>query len=105
MLSYLATGGKKENMKTTGMVRRIDDLGRVVIPKEIRQAMRIKEGDPLEIFADRNNGVVLKKYNPDSVQDDIDRCLEALEEHASEIGVDKLGVARRALKDIRKQLD
>lgn len=51
-------------MKCTGIVRRIDELGRVVIPKEIRRTTNIKEGDPLEIFLD-NGGVVLKKYNPD----------------------------------------
>ena len=51
-------------MKATGVVRRIDDLGRVVIPKEIRKTLRIKEGDPLEIFTDREGEVILKKYSP-----------------------------------------
>ena len=51
-------------MKATGIVRRIDDLGRVVIPKEIRRTMRIREGDPLEIFTDQNGEVILKKYSP-----------------------------------------
>lgn len=51
-------------MKATGIVRRIDDLGRVVIPKEIRRTMRIREGDPLEIFTDRNGEVIFKKYSP-----------------------------------------
>ena len=51
-------------MKATGIVRRIDDLGRVVIPKEIRRTMRIREGDPLEIFVDRDGEVILKKYSP-----------------------------------------
>ncbi|MDL2224623.1 stage V sporulation protein T [Eubacteriales bacterium OttesenSCG-928-M02] len=51
-------------MKATGIVRRIDDLGRVVIPKEIRRTMRIREGDPLEIFTDRDGEVILKKYSP-----------------------------------------
>ncbi len=51
-------------MKATGIVRRIDDLGRVVIPKEIRRTMRIREGDPLEIFVDKEGEVVLKKYSP-----------------------------------------
>lgn len=50
-------------MKATGIVRRIDDLGRVVIPKEIRRTMRIREGDPLEIFTDSDGEVVLKKYS------------------------------------------
>ena len=51
-------------MKATGIVRRINDLGRVVIPKEIRRTLRIREGDPLEIFTDREGEVILKKYSP-----------------------------------------
>ena len=51
-------------MKATGIVRRIDDLGRVVIPKEIRRTMRIREGDPLEIYTDQEGEVILKKYSP-----------------------------------------
>ena len=51
-------------MKATGIVRRIDDLGRVVIPKEIRRTSAFREGDPLEIFTDQNGAIVLKKYSP-----------------------------------------
>lgn len=51
-------------MKATGIVRRIDDLGRVVIPKEIRRTLKIREGDPLEIFTDREGEIILKKYSP-----------------------------------------
>ncbi|MFI3116133.1 MAG: stage V sporulation T C-terminal domain-containing protein [Clostridia bacterium] len=51
-------------MKATGIVRRIDDLGRVVIPKEIRRTMRIREGDPLEIFTNKDGEVIFKKYSP-----------------------------------------
>ena len=51
-------------MKATGIVRRIDDLGRVVIPKEIRRTMRIREGDPLEIFTASDGEVIFKKYSP-----------------------------------------
>ena len=61
-------------MKATGIVRRIDELGRVVIPKEIRRTLRFREGDPLEIFTDKDGGVVLRKY---SIMGDI-------EEHARE---------------------
>ena len=50
-------------MKATGIVRRIDELGRIVIPKEIRRTMRIREGDPLEIFTNNDGGVVFKKYS------------------------------------------
>lgn len=51
-------------MKATGIVRRIDDLGRVVVPKEIRRTLRIRESDPLEIFTDREGEIILKKYSP-----------------------------------------
>ena len=51
-------------MKATGIVRRIDDLGRIVIPKEIRRTMRIREGDPLEIYTERDGEVIFKKYSP-----------------------------------------
>ena len=51
-------------MKATGIVRRIDDLGRVVIPKEIRRTLRIREGDPLEIFVDHDGEVILKNIHP-----------------------------------------
>lgn len=51
-------------MKATGIVRRIDDLGRVVIPKEIRRRLRIRENDPLEIFVDSSDGIIFKKYSP-----------------------------------------
>lgn len=51
-------------IKATGIVRRIDGLGRVVVPKEIRRTMKIREGDPLEIFVDRDGDVILKKYSP-----------------------------------------
>lgn len=74
-------------VKATGIVRRIDDLGRVVIPKEIRRTLRIREGDPLEIFTDREGEVILKKYSPigelgdfakeyaDSLHDSIDHIV------------------------------
>ena len=51
-------------MKATGIVRRIDDLGRVVVPKEIRRVLRIREGDPLEIYTGNSGEVILKKYSP-----------------------------------------
>ncbi len=51
-------------MKATGVVRRIDDLGRIVIPKEIRKTLRIKEGSPLEIFTEKEGDIILKKYSP-----------------------------------------
>ena len=51
-------------MTATGIVRRIDDLGRIVVPKEIRRTLRIREGDPLEIFTSREGEILLKKYSP-----------------------------------------
>ena len=57
-------------MKATGIVRRIDDLGRVVIPKEIRRTMRIREGDPLEIYTSRDGEVIFKKYSLISALED-----------------------------------
>ena len=50
-------------MKATGMVRKIDDLGRIVIPKEVRRTLRINKGDPLELFVDTNGNIVFKKYS------------------------------------------
>ena len=64
-------------MKATGVVRRIDDLGRVVIPKEVRRTLRIREGDPLEIFVDRDGEVILKRYAP----------VTSLEDNAKEYAV------------------
>lgn len=51
-------------MKATGIVRRIDDLGRVVIPKEIRRTLHLREGEPMEIFTGKDGEVILKKYSP-----------------------------------------
>ena len=71
-------------MKATGIVRRIDDLGRVVIPKEIRRTMRIKEGDPLEIYTDREGEVIFKKYSPiGEMQDFATDYAEALQKTSS----------------------
>lgn len=63
-------------MKATGIVRRIDDLGRVVIPKEIRRTMRIREGDPLEIYTNPDGEVIFKKYSP------VGEIYEAAEQYA-----------------------
>ena len=60
-------------MKATGIVRRIDDLGRVVVPKEIRRTLRIREGDPLEIFTDKEGEIILKKYSPIGIRQTVCR--------------------------------
>lgn len=65
-------------MKSTGIVKRIDDLGRVVIPKEIRRTVRLREGDPLEIFLDGQNGVAFRKYSPLGMNDDVLRTAKLM---------------------------
>ena len=74
------TGGN--NMKATGIVRRIDDLGRVVVPKEIRKVLRIREGDPLEIYTGTAGEVILKKYSPNS---ELGQIAESFAETASTV--------------------
>ena len=74
------TGGN--NMKATGIVRRIDDLGRVVVPKEIRKVLRIREGDPLEIYTGTTGEVILKKYSPIS---ELGQIAESFAETASTV--------------------
>ena len=64
-------------MKATGIIRRIDDLGRVVIPKEIRRNLRIKEGDPLELYTTKDGELVLKKYSPvGELEDEVKKFIE-----------------------------
>lgn len=65
-------------MKATGIIRRIDDLGRIVIPKEIRRTLRIREGDPLEIFLDEQNGVIFRKYSQLGINDDVLRTAKLM---------------------------
>lgn len=94
-------------MKATGIVRRIDDLGRVVIPKEIRRKLYIKEGDPMEIYLGENNEVIFEKYYPDEAA--------KLIEHLDDFTVDFLDVSTikgqqiysqiKILKDMLKEFD
>ena len=73
-------------MKATGIVRRIDDLGRVVIPKEIRRTMRIREGDPLEIYTTKEGEVIFKKYSLMGDMDDLaNQFCDALSKNVSSI--------------------
>ena len=66
-------------MKATGIVRRVDDLGRIVIPKEIRRTLRIREGDPLEIYTEKDGGVIFRKYSPmGDLQDFASHICEAI---------------------------
>lgn len=94
-------------MKTTGVVRRIDDLGRIVIPKEIRKSLRIKDGESLEIFLDSDN-IVLKKYSPLENLDDfyktyVDSIYSFIKENIFIIDRDTIVAVAGDLK--RKYLD
>ena len=75
-------------MKATGIVRRIDDLGRVVIPKEIRRTLHIRDGDPLEIFTEKDGEVIFKKYSPVSeLSEFAEKICEALYKSGDAISV------------------
>ena len=88
-------------MKATGIVRRIDDLGRVVIPKEIRRACNIREGDPLQIFL-QDGAVVLKKYNP-TYRDDLMATLQDAADYYNNYEDDR--VTAEHLRKIAKEID
>lgn len=89
-------------MKATGIVRRIDDLGRVVIPKEIRRTAGIREGDPLEIFIDEDDGVVFRKYIP-TYRDDLMTTLQDAADYYDNSEDDR-AIAEQ-LKKIAKEID
>ena len=88
-------------MKATGTVRRIDDLGRVVIPKEIRRACNIREGDPLEIFL-QDGEIVFRKYNPD-YRDDLMATLQDAADYYDNYENDR--ATAEQLRKIAKEID
>lgn len=91
-------------MKSSGIIRRIDDLGRIVILKEIRRSIRVGEGSPMEIFV-TEEGVLLKKYYPQtSLLDLISAVAEEVEELRADIGPEKTGDIRRHIQDIQMSL-
>lgn len=101
-------------MKATGIVRRIDDLGRVVIPKEIRRTLRIREGDPLEIYTEKDGGVIFRKYSPmGDLQDFAAQICESIRKNTGRIAAvadrDSIialsGAPRRELVDRRNSAD
>lgn len=101
-------------MKATGIVRRIDDLGRVVIPKEIRRTLRIREGDPLEIYTEKDGGVIFRKYSPmGDLQDFAAQICESIGKNTGRIAAvadrDSIialsGAPRRELVDRRNSSD
>ena len=89
-------------MKATGIVRRIDDLGRVVIPKEIRRNCNIREGDPLEIFLDEDGAVVFRKHNP-TYRDDLMDTLQNAAYYYDDYEGDRATAER--LRKIAKEID
>ena len=97
-------------MKATGIVRRIDDLGRVVIPKEIRRTLRIREGDPLEIYTEKDGEVIFKKYSPmNDLSDFAAQLCDAIGKNTGHIAavcdrdtvIAVAGAPRRELRDKR----
>ena len=88
-------------MKATGIIRRVDDLGRVVIPKEIRRTMRIREGDPLEIYTTKDGEVVFKKYLP-NYRDDLITTLQSAADYYDAYEDDQViaGQLRKIAKEI-----
>lgn len=88
-------------MKATGIIRRIDDLGRVVIPKEIRRNCNIREGEPLEIFL-QDGGVVFKKYNPD-YRDELTNTLQNAADYYDDYEDDR-AIAEQ-LRKIAQEID
>ena len=101
-------------MKATGIVRRIDDLGRVVIPKEIRRTLRIREGDPLEIYTEKDGEVIFKKYSPmGDLTDFAVQICESMGKNTGHIAgvcdrdtvIAVSGVPRRELVDKRASLE
>lgn len=91
-------------MKATGIVRRIDDLGRIVIPKEIRRTMGAGEGTPIEIFP-TNEGVLLKKYYAGaSLSELLSAVAEEVEELSGYLGLERTGDIRRHIREIQMAL-
>lgn len=91
-------------MKGTGIIRRVDDLGRIVIPKEIRRQAGIREGTPMEIFIS-SEGIMLKKYYPEEdLQDITKNLMEAVEDMCVDLGPEKAGEIRKHVKEIQKLL-
>ena len=96
-------------MKATGIVRRVDDLGRIVIPKEIRRSLGIKEGDPIELYHDEVGGIVLKPYVFDvgrvleNAIDMVAKALEYDERYEAKEVIDKLEAAEELWRELEKR--
>lgn len=91
-------------MNSTGIIRRIDDLGRVVVPRDMRKSMGLQEGTPLEVCA-TEEGILFKKYDPGITLMDIVKNLEsALDDNYVELGVDKTREIRLCISDLKEIL-
>lgn len=91
-------------MKATGIIRRIDDLGRIVIPKEIRRDLRMGDGCPMEIIP-THGGILLKKYYAEeSLSDLVSNISEEVEELCKDLGPERTGDIRRHLREIQRVL-
>lgn len=93
-------------MKASGIIRRVDDLGRIVIPREIRRTNGIREGTPMEIFHDKDGGILLKKYQPARDLLDQVKCMDDdIDDLTSEIDPEKAVEVRKMVYDLRKFLE
>ncbi|WP_304841256.1 AbrB/MazE/SpoVT family DNA-binding domain-containing protein [Phocaeicola sartorii] len=91
-------------MKATGIIRRVDDLGRIVLPKEVRRKVGITEGTPMEIFTD-SDGIVLKKYNTSKELMNVVSVLsEAVDNSVDDLEGEKVSAIRGHIKEIRNVL-
>lgn len=91
-------------MKATGVIRRIDDLGRIVIPKDVRRTLQISEGTPMEIYT-LPDGIVLKKYRPETELLEIMQYFDDAMLSSEDLDADKALLLRRHLRDIREILE
>lgn len=91
-------------MNATGIIRRVDDLGRIVLPKEVRRKVGISEGTPMEIFTS-DEGIVLKKYYPENeLEGRTKNLMEAVEDMCVDLGPKKTGDIRRHIREIQNLL-
>lgn len=92
-------------MKATGIVRRVDELGRVVIPKELRRTMSIEEGDSLEIYVDGASIVLRKFLNEQGIKDSLDVIDKTVQENGWKLGAERTGNLRRLINEMKTILD
>lgn len=96
---------RQEIMRITGIIRRIDGLGRIVIPKEIRRTYGITDGSPIEIFT-TDNGIVLKKYQTEDELKNLANVLgEAVESSIDDLDDEKFHQIRKRIGEIRRILE